>query len=128
MNQTNIPISYVVTCYKRHNQLHWQALYPLDVIQDGLDCWAVEPNKTIAIRINYRAILPNAVMPSAVDINLTKLSVKYKVVLKTNSSKYGSKIVTYPDLENLLYSVLNYLEVSGKTKMTRDDILENGVN
>ena len=122
MTQT---ISYVVTCYKKHNQLHWQALYPLDVIQDGLDCWAVEPNKIIAIRIYYRAI---AAMPSAVDINLTKLSVKYNVVLKTNSSKYGSKIVTYPNLENLLYSVLNYLEVSGKTKMTRDDILENGVN
>ena len=122
MTQT---ISYVVTCYKKHNQLHWQALYPLDVIQDGLGCWAVEPNKIIAIRIYYRAI---AAMPSAVDINLTKLSVKYKVVLKTNSSKYGSKIVTYPNLENLLYSVLNYLEVSGKTKMTRDDILENGVN
>ena len=126
MNQNNRPISYVVTCYKRHNQLHWQALYPLDVIRDALDCWAVEPNRTIAIRTDYRAILPKAAMPSAVDINLTKLSVKYKVVLKTNSSKYGSRIITYPNLENLLYSVLNYLEVSRVTKMTRDDILENG--
>ena len=126
MNQTNLNTSYVVTCFKTRKQLHWQALYLLDVIQDALSLWAVEPNKTIAIRTNYRAILPNAAMPSAVDINLTKLSVRYAVVLKTNSSKYGSKIVTYPNLENLLYSVLNYLEVSRVTKMTRDDILENG--
>ena len=128
MNQTNIPIPYVVTCYKKHNQLNWQSLRTFGAVQSRLSLWAVEPNRTIAIRTNYRAILPNAAMPSAVDINLTKLSVKYTVVLKTNSNRYGTKKVTYSNLEDLLYSVLNYLEVSGKTKMTRDDILVKGVN
>lgn len=125
MNQTK-PLSHVVTCYKKHNQLHWQSLRTFGEIQSRLSLWAVEPNRTIAIRTYSSGSLPNAAMCCSAVINLTKLSVRYAVVLKTNSNKYGTKIVTYPNLENLLYSVLNYLEVSGKTKMTRDDILENG--
>ena len=120
-------IRFVVTCYKKHNKLNWQEYYPLPVAKAALAAWCNFPNETIAIRTYYKdlELLP---MPAAADINLKKLTVQYKVVLTTNKNKYRTYKVTYACLEDLIFSVINYLTITQETKMTYLDILTSGEN
>ena len=123
-------INLVVTCYKKHKKLHWQQKYPLIVIEEELSAWCTLPNETISIRTFYQDawLLPDDAMSSAVDINLKKLTVVYKVTLTSNKSKYRNYKVTYTCLGDLLYSVINYLTITQETKMTYKDILTAGEN
>ena len=123
-------IRYVVTCYKKRNNLHWQEKYPLTVIEDCLDAWCNIPNETIAIRTYYmdKNLLPNNAMSAAVDINIKKLTANYKVTLSTNKNKYRNYKVTYSCIEDLLYSVINYISITQETKMSYKDILTSGEN
>ena len=112
---------FVVTCYKKHNKLNWQEHYPLPVVEAALATWCNFPNETIAIRTYYKDL-------AAADINLKKLTVKYKVVLTTNKNKYRTYKITYACLEDLIFSVINYLTITQETKMTYRDILTSGEN
>ena len=128
LSEMKTPINFVVTCYKKHKKLHWQQKYPLIVIEDALTAWCNFPNETIAIRTFYpdEKLLP--AMPAAVDINLKKLTAKYKVRLTTNKDKYRTYKITYACLEDLIFSVINYLTITQETKMTYLDILTSGEN
>ena len=123
-------IRFVVTCFKKHNKPHWQEHYPLTVIEDALAAWCSFPNETIAIRTFYHdeKLLPATAMSSAADINLKKLTVKYKVRLTTNKNKYRTYEITYACLEDLIFGVINYLTITQETKMTYLDILTSGEN
>ena len=123
-------IRFVVTCYKKHNKLNCQEYYPLPVIRTTLDTWCNFPNETVAIRTYYKdlELFPVGAMPAAADINLKKLSVKYKVTLTTNKNKYRTYKIPYACLEDLIFSVITYLTITQETKMTYLDILTSGEN
>ena len=118
-------IRLVITCYKKHNKLHWQEHYPLTVVEDALEAWCNPPNETISIRTYYKdtELLPISAMPAAVDINLKKLTASYKVTLTTNKSKYRTYKITYTCLADLLYSVINYLTATNAAKLSYLNIL-----
>ena len=67
-------------------------------------------------------------MPSAVDIDLKKLSVRYLVTLVADNKEYKNTKLTYSCLDDLLCSVLNYLATTQETTMTYKDILTSGEN
>ena len=117
-------MNFVVCCYTKHKKPHWKKLFPLSTIKNFLPIWCIPPTETISIRTYYKDthLLPVAAMPSAVDIDLKKLSVSYKVALVANNKKYKNTKRTYSCLEDLLYSVLNYLATTQETTMTYKDL------
>ena len=123
-------INFVVRCYTEHNKLHWKKLFPLSTIKNFLPIWCIIPTETISIRTYYKDahLRPAGAMPSAVDIDLKKLSVIYQVALVANNKKYKNTKRTYSCLEDLLSSVLNYLATTQETTMTYKDILTSGEN
>ena len=123
-------INLVVCCYTKHNKLHWNKLFPLSTIKNFLPIWCTIPTGTISIRTYYKDAhkLPVGAMPSAVDIDLKKLSVRYRVALVANNKKYKNTKLTYSCLEDLLSSVLNYLATTQETTMIYSDILTSGEN
>lgn len=123
-------INHVVTCYNKRQQLHWQHNYPLTIIEEELSVWCTQPTETISIRTYYRDawVLPEDAMSSAVDINLKKLTVVYKVRLVANKYKYRNYKVTYFTIEDLVFSVMNYLTITQETTMIYADILTSGEN
>ena len=123
-------IQLVVTCYKRRKQLHWQQKYPLTIVEEELSAWCTLPNETISIRTFYQDdwLLPEDAMPSAVDINLKKLTVVYRVRLVANKYGYRNYSVTYSTIEDLVFSVMNYLSITQETTMTYAVILTSGEN
>ena len=122
--------NFVVCCYTKHNKLHWRKLFPLSTIKNFLPIWCIMPIKTITIFTYYKDehLLPVAAMPSIVDIDVKKLSVRYKVALVANNKKYRNTHRTYSCLDDLLRSVLNYLATTQETTMTYKDILTSGEN
>ena len=126
----NKEIKLVVCCYTKHNKLHWRKLFPLSTIKNFLPIWCIMPTKTISIFTYYKDehLLPVAAMTSIVEIDVKKLSVRYKVALVANNKKYRNIHVTYSCLEDLLCSVLHYLATTQETKMTYKDILTSGEN
>ena len=120
-------INLVVTCYAKRKKLQWQKQYPLSTIETSLSTWCNAPTETISIRTYYKDahLLPVDAMPSAVDINLKELSVRYSVVSVTNNKMYRNITVMYSCLDDLLFSVLNYLTTTQETKMTYKDMLIN---
>lgn len=123
-------ITFVVCCYTKHNKLHWKELYPLSAIKKFLHIWCISPTETISIRTYYKDahMLPAGAMPSAVDIDLKKLSVRYQVALVANNKKYKNAKLTYSCLWDLIFSVLNYLATTQETTMIYSDILTSGEN
>lgn len=123
-------INFVVCCYTKHNKLHWKKLFPLSTIKNFLPIWCIIPTETISIRTYYKDehLLQAAAMPSAVDIDMKKLSVRYQVALVANNKKYKNTKLTYSCLDDLLCSVLNYLATTQETTMTYKDILTSGEN
>ena len=123
-------MNFVVCCYTKHKKPHWKKLFPISTIKNFLPIWCIIPTETISIRTYYKDahILPVDAMTSAVDIDLKKLSVKYKVALIENKDKYRNYYVTYSNLDDLLFSVLNYLDITLETKMVYSDILLSGEN
>lgn len=126
----NKEIKLVVCCYTKHNKLHLMEILPLSAIKNFLPIWCSIPTKTISIYTYYQDahLLPAGAMQSAVDIDMKKLSVRYKVALVANNKKYRNTKVTYSCLEDLLCSVRNYLATTQETKMTYKDILTSGEN
>ena len=120
-------INFVVCCYTKHNKLHWKKLFPLSTIKNFLPIWCLIPTETISIYTYYKDA-PVAAMPSAVDIDMKKLSVSYQVALVANNKKYKNTKVTYSYLDDLLFSVLNYLATTQETTMIYSDILTSGEN
>ena len=122
--------NFVVTYWDKHNKLQGQKILPLSTIETSLSIWCNAPNKTISIRTYYKDVpsLPAGAMLSAVDIDMKKLSVSYTVVLVTDNNSYGKIHRTYSCLEDLLFSVLNYLTTTQETKVTYKDILTSGEN
>ena len=126
-------ITFVVCCYTEHNKLQWKELNPLSTIEKYLPIWCIPAQyltKTISIHTYYKDtyLLPVGAMPSAVDIDLKKLSVKYQVALVANNKKYRNIKLTYSCLEDLLFSVLNYLATTQETTMIYSDLLTSGEN
>ena len=123
-------INFVVCCYTKHNKLHWKKLFPLSTIKNFLPIWCIIPTETISIRTYYKDahLLPVAAMPSGVDIDMKKLSVRYLVTTVSNPKKCRNIHITYSCLDDLLFSVLNYLTIAQETKMTYKDILTSGEN
>ena len=120
-------INFVVCCYTEHNELHWKKLFPLSTIETFLPIWCIIPTETISIYTYYKdAHL--AAMPSAVDIDMKKLSVTYQVALVANNKEYENTKVTYSCLDDLIFSVLNYLATTQETTMIYSDILTSGEN
>ena len=117
-------INFVVCCYTKHNKLHWKKIFPLSTIKNFLPIWCIIPTETISIRTYYKDehLLPVAAMPSAVDIDLKELSVRYKVALVADNKEYRNIKLTYSCLEDLLSSVLNYLATAQETTMTYKDL------
>ena len=115
-------INFVVRCYTEHNELHWKKLFPLSTIETFLPIWCIIPTETISIYTYYKDAHLGA-MPSAVDIDMKKLSVTYQVALVANNKEYENTKVTYSCLDDLLCSVLNYLATTQETTMTYKDIL-----
>ena len=122
--------NFVVTYWDKRNKFQGQKVFPLSTIETCLSAGCNAPSETIAIYTYYKDVylLPAGAMPSAVDINLKKLSVRYEVVLVANNKKYRNVHVTYSCLEDLLFSVLNYLTTTQETKVTYKDILTSGEN
>ena len=120
-------INFVVCCYTKHKKLHWKKLFPLSTIKNFLPIWCIIPTETISIRTYYKDAHLLA-MPSAVDIDMKKLSVRYQVALVANNKKYKNTELTYSCLDDLLFSVLNYLATTQETTMTYKDILTSGEN
>ena len=122
--------NFVVCCYTKHNKLHWKKLFPLSTIETFLPIWCIIPTETISIYTYYKDVhlLSADAMPSAVDIDMKKLSVSYQVALVANNKKYKNTKVTYSCLDDLLFSVLNYLTTTQETTMTYKDILTSGEN
>ena len=123
-------INFVVTYWDKHDKFQGQKLFPLSTIETCLSAGFPYESETLAIDTYYKDVhlLPAGAMPSAVHINLKKLSVKYQVVLVTNNKKYRNIHITYSCLDDLLFSVLNYLTTTQKTTMTYKDILTSGEN
>ena len=123
-------INLVVTWYKKHKQFYRQQQYPLTIIEEKLSAWCTLPNETISIRTFYQEawLLPDDAMSSAVDINLKKLTVVYRVRLVANKYRYRNYSVTYSTIEDLVFSVLNYLATTQETTMIYSDILTSGEN
>ena len=119
--------NFVVCCYTKHNKLHWKKLFPLSTIKNFLPIWCIIPTETISIRTYYKDE-PAGAMPSAVDIDMKKLSVRYQVALVANNKKYKNTKLTYSCLDDLLCSVLNYLATTQETTMIYSDILTSGEN
>ena len=117
-------MNFVVCCYTKHKKPHWKNLFPLSAIKNFLPFWCIIPTETISIRTYYKDahLLPAGAMPSAVDIDLKKLSVRYLVVLVANNKEYRNIHITYSCLDDLLYSVLNYLATTQETTMTYKDL------
>ena len=122
--------NFVITCYTKHNKLHWNKLFPLSTIETCLAAWCIIPTETISIRTYHKDVhlLPAGAMQSAVDIDMKKLSVRYKVALVANNKKYRNIHRTYSCLEDLLCGVRNYLATTQETKMTYKDIPTSGEN
>ena len=117
-------MNFVVCCYTKHKILHWKKLFPLSTIKNFLPIWCIIPTETISIRTYYKDthLRPAGAMPSAVDIDLKKLSVIYQVALVANNKKYKNTKRTYSCLEDLLSSVLNYLATTQETTVTYSDL------
>ena len=86
-------IKHVVTCYDKRKKLIWYMKCPLTIIEEELSVWCTQPTETtdtISIRTYYKDahLLSKDAMSSAVDINLKKLTVVYKVRLVANKCKY----------------------------------------
>lgn len=122
--------NFVVTCWDKRNKLQWQKILPLSTIETCLSAWFPYESETVAIRTYYKDVhsLPAGAMPSAVDIDMKKLSVRYQVALVANNKKYKNTKLTYSCLDDLLFSVLNYLTTTQETKMTYKDISTSGKN
>ena len=122
--------NFVVTYWDKRKKLQGQKLFPLSIIKIYSSPWCIAPIEVISIHTYYKDVhlLPAGAMPSAVHINLKKLSVKYTVVLVTNNKRYRNIHVTYSCLDDLLFSVLNYLTIAQETKVTYKDILTSGEN
>lgn len=123
-------INHVISCYKQRQQLHWRQKYPLTIIEEELSAWCTTPTETISIRTFYKdaLVLPDDAMSSSVDINIKKLTVVYKVRLVANKCKYRNYKVSYSTIEDLVFSVMNYLTITLETKMTYVDILTSREN
>ena len=123
-------MNFVVCCYTKHRKPHWKKLFPFSTIKNFLPIQCIVPTETISIRTYYKDthLLPAGAMPSAVDIDLKKLSVRYQVALVANNKEYRNIHITYSCLEDLLCSVLNYLAITQETTMTYKDILTSGEN
>ena len=123
-------INFVVCSYSKHNKLHCSKLLPLSTIENFLPIWCTIPTDTISIHTYYKDahLLPVDAMPSALDIDIKKLSVRYQVALVANNKKYKNTKVTYSCLDDLLCSVLNYLATTQETTMIYSDILSSGEN
>ena len=122
--------NFVVCCYTKHNKLHWKTLFSLSTIENFLPIWCIIPTETISIYTYYKDehLLPAGAMPSAVDIDMKKLSVRYRVALVADNKKYKNTKLTYSCLDDLLCSVLNYLATTQETTMIYSDILTSGKN
>ena len=122
--------NFVVTYWDKRNKFQGQKIFPLSTIETCLSAGFPDESETIAIYTWYKDVhlLPAGAMLSAVDINLKKLSVRYQVALVANNKKYKNIHVTYSCLEDLLFSVLNYLTTTQETKVTYKDILTSGEN
>ena len=122
--------NFVVTYWDKHNKLQGQKMLPLSTIETCLPIWCNAPNETISIRTYYKDVLslPAGAMLSAVDIDMKKLSVRYQVALVANNKKCKNTKLTYSCVEDLLFSVLNYLATTQETKVTYKDILTSGKN
>ena len=122
--------NFVVCCYTKQKKPHWKKLFPLSTIKNFLPIWCIIPTETISIRTYYKDVhsLPAGAMPSAVDIDLKKLSVIYQVALVANNKKYKNTKRTYSCLDDLLASVIHYLTTTQETKVTYKDILTSGKN
>ena len=123
-------LRYVVTTYKPYRKLHWQEIYYLPEIEKALHSWIGAPNKTISIISHYKDhhLLSKTAMSAGVDINISKLKVTYGVVCTTNKNKYRNYSRIYSTVEDLVFSVINYLTICQETKMTYSDILTSGEN
>ena len=117
-------MNFVVCCYTKHKKPHWKKLFPLSTIKNFLPIWCIIPTETISIRTYYKDehLLPVAAMPSAVDIDLKELSVRYKVALVADNKEYRNIKLTYSCLDDLLSSVLNYLATAQETTMIYSDL------
>ena len=123
-------MNFVVCCYTKHKKSHWKKLFARSTIKNFLPIWCIIPTETISIRTYYKDahLLQVAAMPSAVDIDLKKLSVRYLVTLVADNKEYKNTKLTYSCLDDLLCSVLNYLATTQETTMTYKDILTSGEN
>ena len=123
-------LRYVVTTYKPRRIVHWQEIYYLPEIEKALQDWMGTPNKTISISCYHKDyhLLPKTAMCSSVVINMDKLKVTYGVVCTTNKNKYRNYSRIYSTVEDLVFSVINYLTICQETKMTYSDILTSGEN
>ena len=122
--------NFVITCYDKHNKMQGQKVFPLSTIETCLSAWFPYESETFSIYTYYKDVhvLPAGAMPSAVDINWKKLSVRYEVVLVANNKRYRNIHRTYSCLEDLLCGVRNYLATTQETKMTYKDIPTSGEN
>ena len=119
-------IKHVATCYDKRQKLLWYLHCPLTIIEEELSVWCTQPTETtdtISIRTYYKDthLRPAGAMPSAVDIDLKKLSVIYQVALVANNKKYKNTKRTYSCLDDLLCSVLNYLATTQETTISGEN-------
>ena len=122
--------NFVITSYDKRNKMQGQKVFPLSTIETCLSEWFPYESETLSIYTYYKDVhvLPAGAMPSIVDIDVKKLSVRYKVALVANNKKYRNTHRTYSCLDDLLRSVLNYLATTQETTMTYKDILTSGEN
>ena len=126
----NQDIRYVLATYSTRTKCSGQEFHTVPTLRTALPLLDSTKLHNVSIRTYYKdhKLLPREAGYVGVDIAIKKLKVTYSVRCVRKRYAYRNYNVTYATLEDLIYSVLNYIELSQVTTMTYADILTSGEN
>ena len=126
----NQDIRYVLCAFNPRAEYCGTELHTLPTLRTALPFLVSTNLREVSIRTYYKdhGLLSKEAGYAGADIDIKKLKVTYSVSCVANRHKYRNYKVTYATLEDLVFSVLNYIEISQETKMTYSDILTSGEN
>ena len=133
---TNPNMRYVVAVYLNRRAMtkldgkKSLRIVPFSGIEKYLTALPHFPAKIMTIRFYYKDLhlLQTYVTPADLIIDIPKLKVSYAVSCVKNARVLRNYSVTYSTMEDLVFSVMNYLSITQDTTMTYADILTSGEN
>ena len=126
----NQDIRYVLSAYSTRTKRCGQEFHAIPTLRTALTLLVTTKLRNVVIRTHYKdqELLPKEAGYVGVDIAIKNRKVTYSVRHIKNKYAYRNYNVTYDTIEDLIYSVLNYIELSQGTTMTYADILTSGEN